>query len=248
MSSPRQFALNVLLPRFHEFCIRGWCIVGKKQTCPYCKEKVDLKRMFSNPYPFSSAKQGAGVRAGGRARELPGHSGGRDPVNLSPNRAHHLARSWEAVDSSEAAPLSGERCRCSQSPPWLPLPVGGLSPPALTPHPSSPRLVTQAPRLAFPPLDVPVGITSPCRARAVCGCPSSVSQLHVCPVGGGDGDTGTPCPAGHLLSPQIPPCRGEPGRNHPSLATRRGRGPVLCPLSPSHVASSGGSSVVPVAL
>lgn len=38
--------------RFHEFCIRGWCIVGKKQTCPYCKEKVDLKRMFCNPYPF----------------------------------------------------------------------------------------------------------------------------------------------------------------------------------------------------
>lgn len=37
---------------FHEFCIRGWCIVGKKQTCPYCKEKVDLKRMISNPYPF----------------------------------------------------------------------------------------------------------------------------------------------------------------------------------------------------
>lgn len=25
--------------------------MGKKQTCPYCKEKVDLKRMFSNPYP-----------------------------------------------------------------------------------------------------------------------------------------------------------------------------------------------------
>ena len=39
--------------RFHEFCIRGWCIVGKKQTCPYCKEKVDLKRMFCNPYPFN---------------------------------------------------------------------------------------------------------------------------------------------------------------------------------------------------
>jgi len=36
--------------RFHEFCIRGWCVVGKKQTCPYCKEKVDLKRMFSNPW------------------------------------------------------------------------------------------------------------------------------------------------------------------------------------------------------
>jgi len=38
------------LIRFHEFCIRGWCIVGKKQTCPYCKEKVDLKRLF--PYPW----------------------------------------------------------------------------------------------------------------------------------------------------------------------------------------------------
>lgn len=37
---------------FHEFCIRGWCIVGKKQTCPYCKEKVDLKKMFRNPYPL----------------------------------------------------------------------------------------------------------------------------------------------------------------------------------------------------
>nr|CAH7726105.1 unnamed protein product [Callosobruchus chinensis] len=35
---------------FHEFCIRGWCIVGKKQTCPYCKEKVDLKKIFSNPW------------------------------------------------------------------------------------------------------------------------------------------------------------------------------------------------------
>jgi len=35
---------------FHEFCIRGWCIVGKKQTCPYCHEKVDLKRMFPNPW------------------------------------------------------------------------------------------------------------------------------------------------------------------------------------------------------
>ncbi|XP_034187311.1 E3 ubiquitin ligase Rnf121 isoform X2 [Osmia lignaria lignaria] len=35
---------------FHEFCIRGWCIVGKQQTCPYCKEKVDLKKMFCNPW------------------------------------------------------------------------------------------------------------------------------------------------------------------------------------------------------
>lgn len=24
---------------FHEFCIRGWCIVGKKDVCPVCKER-----------------------------------------------------------------------------------------------------------------------------------------------------------------------------------------------------------------
>ena len=35
---------------FHEFCIRGWCLVGKKETCPYCREKVDLKRMFRHPW------------------------------------------------------------------------------------------------------------------------------------------------------------------------------------------------------
>ncbi|KAJ3196272.1 hypothetical protein HK101_009537 [Irineochytrium annulatum] len=28
---------------YHEECIRGWTIVGKKDCCPYCKEKVDLK-------------------------------------------------------------------------------------------------------------------------------------------------------------------------------------------------------------
>lgn len=27
---------------YHELCIRGWTIVGKKDVCPYCKEKVDL--------------------------------------------------------------------------------------------------------------------------------------------------------------------------------------------------------------
>ena len=43
--------LDCVCSSFHEFCIRGWCIVGKKQTCPYCKEKVDLKIMFKNPYP-----------------------------------------------------------------------------------------------------------------------------------------------------------------------------------------------------
>ena len=39
---------------FHDFCIRGWTIVGKKDTCPYCGEKVSLKNMFSNPWETQS--------------------------------------------------------------------------------------------------------------------------------------------------------------------------------------------------
>ncbi|VDD79565.1 unnamed protein product [Mesocestoides corti] len=35
---------------FHEFCLRGWCIVGKKDTCPYCKEKVNLHKLVKNPW------------------------------------------------------------------------------------------------------------------------------------------------------------------------------------------------------
>ena len=37
---------------FHEFCVRGWCIVGKKQTCPWCHEKVDLKVRFKKVIYF----------------------------------------------------------------------------------------------------------------------------------------------------------------------------------------------------
>eukprot|EP00053_Salpingoeca_punica_P012562 m.112601 g.112601 ORF g.112601 m.112601 type:complete len:366 (-) comp15981_c0_seq1:458-1555(-) len=36
--------------RFHEFCIRGWCIIGKKDTCPFCKEKVDMRSIFQSPW------------------------------------------------------------------------------------------------------------------------------------------------------------------------------------------------------
>mmetsp|Transcript_1668 Transcript_1668/g.2178 ORF Transcript_1668/g.2178 Transcript_1668/m.2178 type:complete len:328 (-) Transcript_1668:31-1014(-) len=36
--------------QFHEWCIRGWTIVGKKDTCPFCSEKVELKKLFSNPW------------------------------------------------------------------------------------------------------------------------------------------------------------------------------------------------------
>ena len=41
---------------FHEFCIRGWIIVGKKQTCPVCKEKVDLKQFSSTPWEVRNLK------------------------------------------------------------------------------------------------------------------------------------------------------------------------------------------------
>uniref|UniRef100_A0A663M356 Ring finger protein 121 n=2 Tax=Athene cunicularia TaxID=194338 RepID=A0A663M356_ATHCN len=106
---------------FHEFCIRGWCIVGKKQTCPYCKEKVDLKRMFSNPYPFplrdslrdesGSCWLLLGACPGTPGRSLPA----KTVQNLSPgwargtwHRSMGLTRGgWEAAASSEVAgPLS----------------------------------------------------------------------------------------------------------------------------------------------
>ncbi|KAI8635958.1 hypothetical protein BD408DRAFT_454841 [Parasitella parasitica] len=35
---------------FHEKCIRGWVMIGKKDICPYCKEKVDLKQFKRNPW------------------------------------------------------------------------------------------------------------------------------------------------------------------------------------------------------
>lgn len=33
---------------FHDLCIRGWTMVGKKDTCPVCNEKVDLKSLYSD--------------------------------------------------------------------------------------------------------------------------------------------------------------------------------------------------------
>ncbi|KAJ2358277.1 hypothetical protein GGF43_000921 [Coemansia sp. RSA 2618] len=35
---------------FHATCIRGWCVVGKKDTCPFCCEKVDLTLFKQNPW------------------------------------------------------------------------------------------------------------------------------------------------------------------------------------------------------
>lgn len=36
--------------KFHESCIRGWVIVGKKDTCPYCSEHVRLQDVFNSPW------------------------------------------------------------------------------------------------------------------------------------------------------------------------------------------------------
>eukprot|EP00887_Chlorella_sp_A99_P007802 scaffold20.g7802.t1 len=33
---------------FHDDCIRGWTIVGKKDTCPTCWEKVDLRSLYGD--------------------------------------------------------------------------------------------------------------------------------------------------------------------------------------------------------
>jgi len=35
---------------FHDHCIRGWIIIGKKATCPYCKEKVETSSLTVNPW------------------------------------------------------------------------------------------------------------------------------------------------------------------------------------------------------
>ena len=34
--------------RHHLQCIRGWTIVGKKDVCPVCLEKVDLRALYSD--------------------------------------------------------------------------------------------------------------------------------------------------------------------------------------------------------
>ncbi|ORX51791.1 hypothetical protein BCR36DRAFT_411762 [Piromyces finnis] len=35
---------------YHDHCIRGWIIIGKKATCPYCKEKVETANLSVNPW------------------------------------------------------------------------------------------------------------------------------------------------------------------------------------------------------
>jgi RING finger protein 121 len=40
--------------KFHEFCLRGWMLVGKKQECPYCKEKIEIKTEFNDINPWEA--------------------------------------------------------------------------------------------------------------------------------------------------------------------------------------------------
>ncbi|KAI9563814.1 RING finger protein 121 [Daphnia sinensis] len=35
---------------FHEICVRGWYMIGKKSTCPVCWEKVDYQLQDRNPW------------------------------------------------------------------------------------------------------------------------------------------------------------------------------------------------------
>ena len=52
--APGEYDRVVTLPgckhQFHEFCLRGWVIVGKKDTCPYCCEKCDLRALSRGPW------------------------------------------------------------------------------------------------------------------------------------------------------------------------------------------------------
>ena len=41
--------------QYHDFCIRGWTIIGKRSMCPYCSEKVNLKQLTNHSWLSQSA-------------------------------------------------------------------------------------------------------------------------------------------------------------------------------------------------
>jgi RING finger protein 121 len=43
----------------HEFCLRGWIMIGKKDSCPYCKEKVGVSQLFKSPWESQSLLWGS---------------------------------------------------------------------------------------------------------------------------------------------------------------------------------------------
>uniref|UniRef100_A0A6B2G721 RING finger protein 121 (Trinotate prediction) n=1 Tax=Myxobolus squamalis TaxID=59785 RepID=A0A6B2G721_MYXSQ len=44
--------------QFHDFCIRGWILIGKKDSCPSCRENVNLRKNFVNPWEVSNLYYG----------------------------------------------------------------------------------------------------------------------------------------------------------------------------------------------
>jgi RING finger protein 121 len=48
--NPQYNLVLTLTNSFHDWCIRGWTMIGKKDTCPFCSEKVTLKQLFKNPW------------------------------------------------------------------------------------------------------------------------------------------------------------------------------------------------------
>ncbi|KAI9175310.1 hypothetical protein H9P43_006671 [Blastocladiella emersonii ATCC 22665] len=41
--------------KFHSQCLRGWTIIGKKASCPYCGERVDLAPFQTHPWDRAQA-------------------------------------------------------------------------------------------------------------------------------------------------------------------------------------------------
>ena len=44
--------------KYHNFCIRGWILIGKKDTCACCGEKVQTKSLFEDPWTNHSVAWG----------------------------------------------------------------------------------------------------------------------------------------------------------------------------------------------
>ncbi|XP_045433735.1 RING finger protein 121 isoform X2 [Pipistrellus kuhlii] len=105
---------------FHEFCIRGWCIVGKKQTCPYCKEKVDLKRMFSNPlFPLPHRQLGEAPRHVRATAGLASLLGSLAACHHWPSTRHQLHPGPRVIGQKSIHPpwTSGRTPPCPSRPP-----------------------------------------------------------------------------------------------------------------------------------
>ncbi|MEN2496858.1 MAG: hypothetical protein MHMPM18_001327 [Marteilia pararefringens] len=44
---------------FHDFCLRGWCMIGKKNICPHCHETVNLTDLFARPWDRADMMYGS---------------------------------------------------------------------------------------------------------------------------------------------------------------------------------------------